>query len=290
MKISFSPYLLRRRKSGFQQGALIRISDGKNWGVADICPRIDLGDLPFEEEIQHQGKLYSRTIELAQEDFVARKNRISLLQNRPVRNNFLILDFTHIDLDLFSGQTIKIKAGPDVEALSQKLNRLNTDVKIRLDFNNCLAPSEFDKFLDLLGSAALRRIEYIEDPTPLCNEWQNWNKKISLAFDFQHGSYDPDYARFRIIKPSRQNLPDDLRNITLTSAMDHPVGVAHALRIAQAKATSDSGLLTLDIYDDNIFTKYFEQKQNYLNFTDLALHDSGIGMSEELTKLQWTDL
>ena len=66
--------------------------------------------------------------------------------------------------------------------------------------------------------------------------------------------------------------------------------MAHALRIAQDHATTDSGLLTLDLYDDNVFTKYFEQKSNYLNFTDLALQDYGIGMSEELGKLQWTDL
>lgn len=300
MKTFFSPYSLRKRQrlnsleqsSMLQPGTLIKIVDGEGWGVADLCPRIEMGDDSPENEIKKKGRLYRRSLELAAEDLNARQAKISLLQDKFVKNNFLITDYKTADLnrDIYADHTIKIKADRDVKILSHILNSLVTDIKVRIDFNSILSNEEFEVFLNLLSVRAKNKIEYIEDPTRICNEWKNWNKILPLAFDFQPGEYSAELAMFQIIKPSRQNVPGDLSHVTLTSAMDHPVGVAHGLRIAQKSARSDSGFLTLDLFENNNFQKYFEQKNNYLNFSSLALCDFGIGMSEELAKINWIEL
>ena len=161
---------------------------------------------------------------------------------------------------------------------------------MRIDFNSILTLEEFEALLSLLSAEAKSKIEYIEDPTRFNIKWKNWNNIIPLAFDFQQTEYNPNFAKYLIVKPSRQRLMSGLINFTLTSAMDHPIGVAHGLRMAQNFAQNDSGFLTLDLFEKTDFNKYFEQNGSYLNFSSMALNDFGIGMSDELNKLKWVDL
>ena len=220
----------------------------------------------------------------------ARRKKISLLMDKPVRNNFLITDYRTFELKKnFSGQTVKIKGDRDISGMSDFLNNFALEVKIRIDFNSTLSIGEFDRFISLLSGSSRKKIEYIEDPTPICIEWKNWNKLIPLAFDFQAGEYNPELADVQIVKPSRQAVPESRERITFTSAMDHPVGVAHGLRFAQKYAATDSGFLTLDLYETG-FEKYFVQHENNLNFSEAARSDTGIGMTSELEKLNWTPL
>lgn len=267
------------------------VREDESWGVADLCPKLERGDSDYVVEIKNHGPLYRRAIELANEDLVARRNNVSLLADKPVRNNFLVTDYRVTDLfeKNLSGQTVKIKGDRDVIGLSRILNALEFEVKLRLDFNSGLTGEEFEKFLSLISESTRGKIEYIEDPTPICAQWKHWNTIIPLAFDFQPGEYSSEFAAVQILKPSRQVLPASLGRVTFTSAMDHPVGVAHGLRIAQKFATADSGFLTLDLYETP-FEKYFVQQENDLNFSEVARADSGIGMSAELEKLTWTRL
>lgn len=296
-----SPYVLHKKKKlnsrdhvAIQQGALIKISDGENWGVADVCPKPEFGDLDLKSEIKNNGSLFLRALELAEEDLEARRMQRTLLKNKNIKNNFLITDYKADDLNKVQYQknTIKIKADRDIQGLSHIINNLKGEVKIRLDFNSILSVEEYDSFLSLLTLGSKKKIEYIEDPT-LCgselteDQWKKWNLVIPLAFDFQKREYNSDFATYRIFKPSRQKIEKKSKNYTLTSAMEHPVGLAHALRIAQDFAQNDSGFLTLDLYEENDFTKYFEQMQNLLNFSKLALDDFGIGMTDELNRLKW---
>lgn len=299
MRAVYSPYLLQkkfklnsREQTDAQRGALIKIIVGDNWGVADLCPKPELGDDSLENEIKNKGFLYLRAVELALEDLEARRAKVSLLKNKFVKNNFLITEYNTADLNhaLYVNQTIKIKADRDTKCLSQILNNLITDVKIRIDFNSILLAEEYEIFLSLLSTEAKAKIEYIEDPTKFNAKWKTWNNIIPLAFDFQQTEYDLDFAKYLIVKPSRQRLVSGLKNFTLTSAMDHPVGVAHALRIAQDFAQNDSGFLTLDLFEKTEFDKYFEKNSNYLNFSSMALNDFGVGMSDELNKLKWIAL
>lgn len=298
-KVFVSPYSLTKKKllnakdqNLFQLGALLKISDDKNWGVSDICPKPELGDLDLESEIKNKGILYQRALELANEDLEARKRQISLLFNKRIKNNFLITNYKTEDLNnsLYSKSTIKIKADRDLESLSQLLNEVVTDVRIRIDFNSILSSTEYEDFLNRVTPEVQKKIDYVEDPTAYQSLWSSWNKRIPLAFDFQKVEYENDFALYCIVKPSRQSLNKQLKNYTLTSAMEHPVGLAHGLRIAQQLAQNDSGFLTLDLFEENKFNNYFEQIKNYLNFSSLAREDSGIGMTEELNKLKWIEL
>lgn len=299
MKLAYSPYSLRKKQKlnaadsgAVQTGALIKVIDGDFWGVADLCPKPELGDATLDEEIKSKGILFLRAMELALEDMLARKNQKSLLLNKFVKNNFLCTNIDNFNLNKadYLNNTVKIKVDSDIMSLSHKLNHIHEDVKVRLDFNSSLDERQYELFLSFLNEKAKAAIQYIEDPTVISSKWLEWNKVIPLAFDFQDSEYSSELARYKIIKPSRQRVSGDMNFIVLTSAMDHPVGVAHALRIAQSESVNDSGFLTLDLFEDVGFNRYFDQRNNYLNFSALALNDYGIGMSEQLNKLEWTVL
>ena len=51
---------------------------------------------------------------------------------------------------------------------------------------------------------------------------------------------------------------------------------------------NDSGLLTLDLFKPTEFNVYFDRKEEWLNFSQTCLNDSGIGMTEALNNLSWT--
>jgi o-succinylbenzoate synthase len=300
MQLFFSPYVLQKKTplnaqdnfSKTQAGALLKVVQGEHWGVADLCPHPELGDASVESEMMTKGLLFLRSTELAIEDLLARKNKVSLLQNKKVKNNYLVSNYRQTDLNQsgYVNQSVKIKGDQNISELADKLNHISISMRLRLDFNSCLSDDEFNQFLDLLTRDTLAKVEYIEDPTLLNENWRQWNLKVALAFDFQKENYAEAFARYRIIKPSRQRVPSDLKNFTLTSAMDHPVGVAHGLRIAQQLAQNDSGFMTLDLYERTGFNRYFQQEENRLGFSDSALQDYGIGMSEELEKLEWKSL
>lgn len=298
MEITFSPYELQRTdKPLTQRGVLVRVTEGEHWGVADLCPRLELEDVDYATEIRREGFLYKRALELAREDLAARRENRSLLFDDPVPNNILVTKYAEFNFNdsALQGQTLKVKGDENIELLAQILNQVVNDVRIRLDFNSCLNEWTFQKFLDSLVIRTLEKIEYIEDPAPFSQAWMRWNKKIPLAFDFQDGEYMSEFARHRIIKPVREALPAGLmQNYTLTSAMDHPVGLAHGLRIAQQDQKrlarqNICGFLTLDLYKDIGFYKYFIQENHFLNFSPLSLRQTGLGMTEALRLLPWVE-
>lgn len=299
MKLSCSVYTLRKRttlnalqQEAVQEGVLIRLSEGEDWGVADICPKPEFGDRDWKSEIQEKGMLFLRATELAIEDLLARKNKRSLLTDRKISNNFLITDIFSEDLNHsdYQEKTLKIKCDARINELAVKLNVVRSDIKLRLDFNNVLNSEQFDRFLLSLHPDTIRKIEYIEDPVPFCERWKDWNQKVPLAYDFQQKPYREDWAAYQIIKPSRQSVSSVKPRLTYTSAMEHPVGFAHALRIAQKLAINESGFLTLNLYEPTEFHHYFITDKNLIGFSANALSDFGIGMTEELDKLQWIDV
>ncbi len=150
MKISHSPYLLKKNnklnsmhQSHAQSGALIKVIEGEAWGVGDLCPKPELGDDLLENEIKKKGFLFSRALELAQEDLEARLEKKSLLQNKFIKNNYLISDYRNANFNLpcYANQTVKIKADRDILSLSHLLNSLTANLRVRLDFNSCLNSS-----------------------------------------------------------------------------------------------------------------------------------------------------
>jgi len=292
MEVLLSPYELKKTGSdGVQRGTLIKISENGNWGVADLCPHPSLGDNPWEVEVGHKGRLYKRALQLASEDLNARKSGVSLLVEKKVLNNFLVTDYRSVNLNdrKFENQTVKIKGDAQVDLLANVLNKINQNIKLRIDFNSKLAAAGFENFLSLLLPEVFIKIEYIEDPAPLSTLWGEWNIKVPLASDWEVTN-DAALAKYRIVKPSREEISLASGLVTFTSSMDHPVGVGHGLRLAQQFATNVSGFLTLGHYEATPFHKYFETDGAWLGFSESALNDTGIGMTEELQKLQWTPL
>jgi hypothetical protein len=272
-----------------QKGSLLKIVEADLYGVADICPKPELGDLNLSEEISKEGPLFKRAIQLATEDLMARKAKKSLLLDKPIKNNFLITNYKS-KLTIPENCSIKVKGDANVSALADYLNtNFSKAQSLRIDFNGQLKEDEFNIFLKLISVDVLKKVEYIEDPTVVSEHWAIWNKQVPLASDFQK-TESAHFFKYRIIKPAREVLPNNLKHFTLTSAMDHPVGVAHGLKIAQQAAQNDSGFLTLDLYEDCGFNKYYNQEALFLNFSNEALADFGIGMTEELNKLKWLTL
>lgn len=296
MKVQYSPYsLIKKNKvnaldhTSTQDGALIRIlnTDENVWGVADLCPWPSLGDLTLQQELKQKGLLLRRALQLAEEDLKARQEKKSLLYDQWVDNNLLVSDYMHFDFKnpKYAGHTFKIKADQQLFRLIETLQAAPKDLVFRLDFNSVLTRDEFQLFLNHVS--AFVQIEYIEDPCSYDEKlWKKWNELIPLAADFVSVK---DLDLIRIFKPAREEQPN--QDVVVTSAMDHPVGVAHALRIAQKVAKKKSGLLTLDLYEPTDFHSYFTYRNlSEINFTAKALNDFGIGMTEELQALSWKDL
>lgn len=307
MTVLFSKYQLEKKNSlnakdnlNFQSGALLKIIDDEgHWGVSDLCPWPNLGDSTLEEEIIERGPLYQRSFELASEDLKARKNRRSLLADKLVENNWIVTDFRNFKIENNFSGTVKVKGSSQLDELHMFLEKLSAqNVKIRLDFNSSLAAGEFNYFLSHLSDRMVEKIEYIEDPSLWdFNHWKTWNQKVPLAIDFV--SVDPfKYEQawsFLIIKPTRQSTKNLIskchqlkKGFTLTSAMDHPIGLAHGLRFAQTSAENISGFLTLDLYERNDFSRYFKVENSKVGFSEFTLSDYGIGMTSTLNTLNWS--
>ena len=321
MKLEYSPYRLyqtqlanSRDTQTFHDGALIRVSEGKDWGVADLCPWPNLGDSTWQKEILNKGLLFQRAYDLACEDLKARKNKHCLQQPITFLNNYL-LNGKKLSLEVlrqYQGCTVKIKADTEIEELAQLFNQVDFEINLRVDFNACLLDEQFQKFINLLSPSACQKIQYIEDPTVYNQlQWTIWNKKLPLALDFQKPevfnyssvSFCESFS-YLVIKPTRQdlsfvkkiNLDEKIKfKIILTSAMDHPVGLAHGLLQAQKWLNEQAllfsggvfGFLTLDLYQTTPFHHYFEQNRDIIKFTLPEKNEFGVGLTEELSQCNW---
>lgn len=291
------PYELLRKqaanslnKTTVQQGTLIKIEDSYgNEGYADLCPWPQFGDSIWEVEIASYSNLFQRALELAYFDLEARKNKIQLLTDIAIINNVLISNYHQFDLrqsSLTKFSTLKIKGDTEIKKLAAFIKAIKNHVhKIRLDFNFCLTENEFKMFLSYLNESDLCSIEYVEDPFPF-NEtaWLEFNKKIKLALDW--GAKEA-WPYLKIYKPSRDQVSEKIlaqSEFSLTSAMEHPVGLVHGLYWAQKFSEKAHGFLTLDFYEMTDFNYFFEQVGEQLIYRTDGF---GIGFTQILRRLNW---
>lgn len=271
-------------KNLVQEGCLIKIQDEDGFfGVADLCPWPSLGDLSLEEELSQRGFLFQRAIELATKDLTARKNKIKLITEAPIKNHILVQDYKNFDFKKVTAQFIKIKGDADITSLANLLNQISElNFKIRLDFNFCLSEEKFRYFLDLLHPNTIKKVDVIEDPF-LFNQtaWAELDQKVRLALDWGFGNQNWPH---RICKPSRE-FKDNF--LYMTSAMDHPVGVAHGLSFAQKFSELTHGFLTLNTYEPTDFHSFFSQTNENLTYVSDGF---GIGFTDILSKIQWEPL
>lgn len=273
--------LQRKNVLQTQMGALLKVVDiDGNYGVADICPWPVLGDLTLKEELEGHGPLFQRALDLALKDQQARKNKIKLNLEVPVKNHFLVaVDQDLNDLKKYHGQTLKIKANSlKLQEISLWLNQNSHFFsKIRLDFNAQLSADQFFQFVNELAPGTRDKIECVEDPFPFDPKlWEE--SSLKLARDFEKAEWP-----HKIIKPAREALTNK-DFLYLTSSMDHPVGVTHGLVEAQQFPQLTHGFLTLDLYKPTEFNSCFKQENEFLSYQSEGY---GIGFEKEIQQIIW---
>lgn len=268
-----------------QRGALIKIQDIEgNEGFSDLCPWPSLGDQTLDEELASQGPLYQRALDLALLDLEARKNKKVLVTPEPVKNNILISDFRDLKGDFdFSKVAVKIKGNEHVydfaKFLVENISRFKT---IRIDFNNCISEFLFSEFIHLLSEDVFKKIEYIEDPFFFHrDQWNQFSAKVKLMLDWKQA--EEQNWHFRVWKPSREDKMQ-VQDFSITSSMEHPVGLVHGLHFAQMYPKKTHGFLTLSHYEDSEFNQAFKVEGDQLTY---QADGYGIGFTTLLSKLNW---
>lgn len=300
-------------------GALIKIQwpDG-NEGYSDLHPWAELGDYDVDTHLLALAKgkisqLVEQAIWLAKKDAALRKTGKNAFSGAvKVKNHYLVSDYTKFtdstmrDLRTSGFTTLKIKAGRKLEEEADFVKRVikQNPVGIRLDFNAKLDFQKYQQFIGYFSQAEKARIEFIEDPM----KWnlEDWHKAVKLgvplALDFEFVKIDwekieaPLPFKVMIIKPTRQDVEKTVKlvdkyslKMVVTSAMDHPVGVAHALSVASElkkyypNTLLDCGCLTMRIYKPNDFSSRVQVQGPYLT----AINGTGIGFDDLLQKMDW---
>lgn len=323
MKISYSPYTLKpvvslNANSGVEprQGVLLKVDwgDGKI-GYSDLHPWPELGDKTLDEQLSllRDGKV---TTQIEQSLWMANRDADLRSQNKNIfdhgtklKNNFLISDFRAIKLGQLdeikqSGFTcLKIKVGRDLEAETEFISRAaGKDFMLRLDFNGTGTWQIFERFIASLDKLVLSRIEYVEDPFPYDdNSWADARKLVKIAIDNQFsrvrwGNFKRIPFDVLIVKPAKMDVDYAMQlcdkymlQATVTSYMDHPVGIMHALGVAMelkkahGKRMLDPGCLTHHLYQMDMFGASIPQQGPYL----MRVEGTGVGFNGLLEKQAW---
>lgn len=323
MKISYSPYTLiplaplNAVSTGTsRQGALLKIEEGEGLiGYADLHPWVELGDVSLPEQLEclqagRSTELIEQSISLAHRDAQLRCQKKSIYdEGEPVRNNFLISDLNLLQPALLSEikhqgfATVKLKVGRDLVRESEALRVLvSADLKIRLDFNATVRADTVTAFLKSLPEEVLHKIEYIEDPCVFEEQaWRSLQSFAKIAVDNQYDQVPWEKLKSPpfdviVIKPAKMNVDKAMArclkwnlHAAVTSYMDHPVGVMHALGVAMelkkrhGSLMLDSGCWTHHLYQENIFSQHMSLQGPFI----LKVQGTGVGFDELLGALPW---
>jgi O-succinylbenzoate synthase len=177
---------------------------------------------------------------------------------------------------------------------------------VRLDFNACLDFQMFERFLSYFSKTEMSKIEYIEDPCPWdLDVWKEASKLAKLALDFEYenvnwAAVDVMPFDFLILKPARTDVDLAVERarqknlkIVVSSSMDHPVGIAHAISVAAdlkkecpALLADCMACLTNKVYRPNEYSMRLVSQGPF--FSTVA--GSGIGFDDLFAKIEWIEL
>jgi O-succinylbenzoate synthase len=316
-------YELVKRDSNenIRTGALLKIEfAGIGLGYSDLHPWPEFGE-PFLEAHLHSlasqtpTPLAARAIHNAMIDARARQNKNNLLHGiENITNNALILDvlaerptnyLQKLEQECFTHLKIKVGQNPSLEIFEIKNILAASHLFLRLDANGKLTSRQAQDFVSALTPEERARIEYFEDPCPFNPiEWAGLRNLIPLALDWQApaalalnlpaGCWD-----VIIVKPSRADLDFWIQQalsqgtkLTITSSMDHPLGVMMSLACALKVQTefpsisSTAGCLTLDLYQSNSFSSQVGRVGPTLRIIE-AEAEFGFGFTTLLESLPW---
>ncbi len=322
MELSYAPYRLNPNKNSIahaqepRSGILLRIKRGKWIGYSDLHPWVELGDLALEDHIkslleQNPSFLARVALSQAKRDGEARAEDKSLVSAEPLlKNNFLVSDLdqlTKLQLEMckkLGFEVIKLKAGQDLEReLFYAKRILSTgNFGLRLDINSSLEWAPFQKFFEAIPT---KYIEYAEDPFSYSAEvWLEAQRFLPLALDFEAKKlswqkHQPPVAKVLIVKPQRMNMEVIVScleawkmDFTVTSAMDHPLGMVQAYSWAQElsikfpKQSRAPGCLTLDFYEKTPYHSEIVVQGPWLK----SIQGPGLGFKKLLEGESWIPL
>lgn len=323
IKIFFHPYFLKPMtvlnavaKPTARQGVLLRVewSDG-HVGYADLHPWPELGDLSLAEQLEdlRLGRMTTQieqSIWLARRDAVLRKQRKNVFDvGEKIRNNFLLSNYQDLkpgfldELKKEGFTTVKVKMGQDLQQEAAALTHIAAaGLRIRLDFNALGSWQIFEKFMTGLAPSVRALIDYVEDPFPFdFHAWNEARKLCKIALDNQYdkvpwGRIPSAPFDVIVIKPAKTDVDKAVGycqkwnlKLTVTSYMDHPVGVIHALGVAMdlkkqhGDMVLEAGCLTHRLFQMDSFSAEIGTQGPYI----LKTKGVGVGFDSLLEALPW---
>jgi len=286
-------------------------------GYADLFPWPELGDPNVDQHLEelkkrHIPKLLEQTIWLGRKDAILRSQGKNALSDATrIKNHFLITDFTQVNESLLNEAksagftTMKVKVGRDWKAETEWLNKIlrSYPFTCRLDFNSKGDLASLERMFSHLVPGLKQKIEFVEDPFPWdYDTWMDAAKIARLALDQEYVNINwrelTKELPFRVIviKPARQDLEEVTRfallknlKMVITSSMDHPVGVVHAVRVAaelkkqHSTQVLECGCLTMKSYKPNQFSTQMIVQGPYLS----QVKGTGIGFDQVLDDISW---
>lgn len=238
--------------------------EGSSVAYGDCFPWPALGDLPLEAHLEALKKgrftpLVERSFFLAQGSCPApSQNLHESPWNRPLPKNHALI----ADVKQLNTQCIEELAALGFDRMKIKLNGTHLEdwasffllkeafrasaVKLRIDFNNSLKPSQFETFLRDWGSN-LDLIDFVEDPFPYhAGAWRELTLKfgVRLALDSFCGTEairDLGGCQVVVYKPASpagdlllKAALEGEQALVVTSYLDHVLGQWHAARVCGA--------------------------------------------------------
>lgn len=327
MKISYSPYTLKPVQHlsalatlGERQGVLLKVEwpDGLV-GYADLHPWTELGDASWEEQLAGLRKgqvsvMLEQSIWMARKDAQLRQGGKNAFEGlATIKNNYIVSDIGIETEDLIARlksegfETVKIKVGRDLQKEAEFISLLGRDgaFKLRLDFNAMGTWQTYERFMSRIDKVALQRVQYVEDPFPFeAQAWTEAKRFAPLAIDNEASKVDLKKLKGKpfdvvVLKPAKMDVNSTVQNciihdlkIAVTSYMDHPVGVIHALAVASELKKAhpqrilDAGCMTIKLFQMDAYSAEVVISGPFLK----RPAGRGIGFDALLTKEPWTQL
>jgi O-succinylbenzoate synthase len=328
------PWSSRFSRNHTGQGALLSVNFDGGLGYADLHPWPSLGDQSLDEQLEllRSGKVASqlqRSLDMAQKDALSRQGKMKKLQYlAQIRNHNLILEKTltapmledRLKLLCYESENPIFKWKISPETTAHTLAFLNNiaeslpNLHWRLDANGFFSFADIANFWNQLSSDAKKTIQFIEDPCRY--DESDWNRLddlgMPLAIDFETNRWKSKSLKasptdsgqiFFVFKPAVQDLTlwaewlhQNPHRFLLTSYLDHPVGLLHALWTAEAmwKQFPDlmqvNGLnLPISLEEVSAFWPGLHRSRDS-NAHWEGVSAGGIGFDQRLENLEWVDL
>ncbi len=311
-----------------RQGALLRVEDqGGCSGFSDCHPLQEFGDAPISEQLNllkegWSNGLLEASFYFAQLDREARRDGISLFADLeiPMSHKLIvsgaqrrkILNKIEESVDA-QFRVFKFKMGFDLSFESELLNVLTenfsdrfleSDLSLRVDFNETLSGERFIEFAEKLNSQSCLQIDFVEDPTPFeASLWKELSISSKLQFAVDRAfssvtSWEPLNEFVVIYKPARSSYGrwedscvGSRSRVVVTSSMDHPLGQMAAAYVGarikqQGRQNEVCGLLTHEMFEKSEFSEQVHTSGPSL----LPASGTGFGFDDTLEKLPWKRL